>query len=106
MKGLRRRYEQFRGAGAELYTVSTDTEEALAEYRRRNDVPFEMLSDKGKKVIKQYDVYNPSERDGVAVPAVFIIDRSGVVRYSNIQGKLIRIRNKRLLKELENIGAG
>jgi len=106
LKGLRRRYEQFRGAGAELYTISTDTEEALAEYRRSHDVPFEMLSDKEKTVIKQYDLYNPKERDGVAVPAVFIIDRSGIVRYSNIQGKLIRIRNKRLLKELESIGSG
>jgi len=77
--------------------------EALEEYKSKSSAPFTMLSDTERDVIKQYGVYNPSERDGIAVPAIFIIDSSGVTRYSTIQGKLIRARNKQLLKEVANL---
>ena len=86
-----------------MVAISTDAVDALEKYRARTGAPFMMLSDVEKKVIRDYDLYNPSERDGIAVPAMVAIDRSGIVRYSNVQRKFVRIRNKKLLKELQNL---
>ena len=38
-----------------------------------------LISDSKKRVIKRYGVLHP--REGIARPSVFIIDKSGVVRY-------------------------
>jgi peroxiredoxin len=103
LKGLKRRYEQFREAGAAIVTISTDLPEALEEYRSKSGAPFMMLSDPERKVIKDYDIYNPKEHDGTALPAIFIIDRSGVVRYSHVQSTLIRVRNRQLLKIIKEL---
>ena len=86
-----------------MVAISTDSADALEKHRARTGAPFMMLSDAEKKVIREYDLYNPSEHDGIAVPAMVAIDRSGIVRYSNVQRKFVRIRNKKLLKELQNL---
>jgi peroxiredoxin len=86
-----------------MVTVSTDSTDALKKYQADTGAPFMMLSDTEKKVLMDYDLYNPSERDGVAIPAIIIVDRAGIVRYSHVQGKIIRVRNKHLLKELKNL---
>ena len=86
-----------------MVAISTDSVDALEEYRARTGMPFMMLSDVEKKVIRDYDLYNPSEHDGIAVPAMVAIDQAGIVRYSNVQRKFVRVRNKRLLKELQNL---
>jgi peroxiredoxin len=68
-----------------------------------NAVPLIMLSDAERSVIKRYDVYNPSEHGGVAIPAVFIIDKSGAVRFAHVERTIIRVRNKTLLEEAKKL---
>jgi peroxiredoxin len=87
-----------------MITVSTDSAEELEQYKVKNELPFMMLSDSEKKLITQYDLLNESERDGIAVPAIIVIDSDGKVRYSHVQAKFLRIRNKRLLQDLEGLG--
>ncbi len=87
-----------------MITVSTDSAEELDAYRVKSGLPFMMLSDSEKKLIKEYDLVNESERGGIAVPAIIVIDRDGKTRYSHVQAKYLRIRNKRLLQELEGLG--
>ena len=43
------------------------------------DLPFPLLSDAKGELSKLYDLWNA--REGVAVPAIVVVDRSGVVRY-------------------------
>ncbi|PLS83793.1 MAG: hypothetical protein CYG60_21305 [Actinobacteria bacterium] len=43
------------------------------------DLPFPLLSDAKGELSKLYDLW--SAREGVAVPAILVIDRSGAVRY-------------------------
>jgi len=62
-----------------------------------------MLSDANAAVIKEYGLFNPSERDGIAIPAVFLIDRSGIVKYSYVEGAYIRVRARKLLKEVKKL---
>ncbi len=62
-----------------------------------------MLSDADRALIKRYDIYNPSEHGGVAIPAIFLIDKSGVVRYGHVERTMIRVRNKTLLEEARKL---
>ena len=43
------------------------------------DIPFRLLSDAKGDLSKLYDLWN--DREGVAVPAILVVDRSGTVRY-------------------------
>ena len=103
MKGLNRRHEKFREAGGQIVTISADSVDELAKYRDESSAPLLMLSDTERATIKEYGVYNASERGGVAIPAVFIIDESRAVRFSHVERTLLRVRNKTLLKELKSL---
>jgi peroxiredoxin Q/BCP len=103
LKGLRKKNELFRRAGAQIVTVSSDPVDELDKYRGKNSVPFMMLSDSSRNVIKEYGVYNASERDGIAIPAVFIVDKEGVTRYSSVGGTLVRARSGKLLKVVRSL---
>jgi len=103
LKGLRRRYEQFRQAGAQIVTVSADSVGALAKYKENTSAPFVMLSDTDRKVIKEYGIYNPSEHDGVAIPSIFIVDKAGTVRFAHVERTMVRVRNKKLLEEVQKL---
>ena len=50
--------------------------EAMVE---KLDLPFALLSDAKGELAKLYDLWNA--REGVAVPAILVLDRSGTVRY-------------------------
>ena len=95
---VKKRYEEFQEAGIRIVIISADAAQNLEEFRIKKAMPFLMLSDPECKVIRKYGVYNPSERNGIAVPSVFILDKSGVVRYSKTQNKIFRTRSKSLLK--------
>jgi len=62
-----------------------------------------MLSDSEKVAMKEYGVYNPSERGGIAIPAVFIIDKSGTITYAKVERIVLRVWNKTLLKGIQRV---
>jgi len=62
-----------------------------------------MLSDTDRTTIKEYGLYNPSERDGIAIPAAFVVDTSGAVRYARVQNTVFRARAKKLLAEVRKL---
>ncbi len=103
MKGLKKDYERFRQAGAHVVTISADSANSLGEYRKAHSVPFIMLSDPERAVIKEYGVYNAGERGGIAIPAVFIIDRSGTITFAKVERTVLRVRNKILVKEIQKV---
>ncbi len=52
--------------------------------RRELRLPFAILCDTNKRVIQDWDIYNPKERGGIAKPAVFIIDRNRTVLFASV----------------------
>ena len=72
--------------GANVLGVSTDTFFALKGWADKEKLNFPLLSDYNKEVIGQYDVVNPDMvgLKNIAKRAVFVIDRTGVVRYVEI----------------------
>jgi thiol-disulfide isomerase/thioredoxin len=73
---LQRLYERYRGRGLELVGVSVDAagdNEAVREFMRRYGMTYPVWRDPGERVSAAFLV--------VGVPATFLIDRGGVLRW-------------------------
>jgi len=80
---LREDIDRFTGAGATVIAVAPDTPEGVARFVRDRDYPFPLLADTDHAVFDAYDVINRLASLGQR-PAVFVIDRSGTVRFDAI----------------------
>jgi peroxiredoxin len=78
----REHYPEIRSAGASLVAVSVDSCESSEALRTQLSLPFPILCDTERRVVKDWDIYNSRERGGIAKPAVFVIDPNQVVRYA------------------------
>jgi peroxiredoxin len=83
----------FRDSAADLNTVnaqvlgvSTDTFFALKAWGDQQKLNFPLLSDFNREVLPKYGVLNPDMigMKNIAKRAVFVIDRSGTVRYREV----------------------
>jgi peroxiredoxin len=77
---------QLARANATVYGISVDTFFALKAFQAQQGLPFPLLSDFNKEVIRQYGVYNEDMigLHGIARRAVFVLDGQGVVRYREV----------------------
>ncbi len=67
-------------AGAEVIGVSVDSPEASAAMAARWRLPFKLISDPGgDAILGELGIYNPDERDGIAIPTLYVISPSGEV---------------------------
>ncbi len=82
---LATRYDEIHAAGAELVAVSVNEDERQAGMAARWGLSHtRMVSDPGGETyLKALDLYDPVERDGIALPGMVIIDPDGneVYRY-------------------------
>jgi peroxiredoxin len=93
-------YAEIRAAGAEVVAVSVDPSAKSEAVRRELTLPFPILCDTERRVIKDWNIYNPKERGGIAKPAVFVIDRDRTVRYSKIDHVATRIPASEIVRIL------
>ena len=72
--------------GAQVLGVSVDTFFALKAWKDAEKLNFPLLSDFNKTVIRQYGVVNPDMigLKDIAKRAVFVIDKNGVVKHSEV----------------------
>ena len=79
-------FAPLRGAKAQVFGISVDTPFALKAFHSEQKLPFPLLSDFNKEVIRDYDVYNEDMigLKGIAKRAVFVLDKEGVVRYREV----------------------
>ena len=73
-------------ATVQVLGVSTDTFFALKAWADQQHLNFPLLSDYNKDVIRQYGVVNPDMigLKDISKRAVFVIDKGGVVRHSEV----------------------
>jgi len=71
-------------AGANVIAISVDSPFAQEAWAKTNNIQATLASDLNKTVIKQYDVVFPmlAGVGDTAARAAFVIDKSGVVQYS------------------------
>ena len=97
-------YNRFTAAGAEIIAISVDNQDKNRELSDKLKLPFAVLSDADHKVIDAYDLYNPDGK--IAKPAVFVIDKSGVVRWTFFdEDYRVRAMNDAILGELAKLNA-
>jgi peroxiredoxin len=77
---------QLNRANAQVYGISVDTPFTLKAFRQQNGLNFPLLSDFNKEVIRTYDVYldDLSGLKGLSRRAVFLIDKQGIVRHTEV----------------------
>jgi peroxiredoxin len=84
---MRDELASFNNLNAAVYGISVDMSFSLAKFKEVNGINFSLLSDFNKEVITAYDVRNESFAagfKGVAKRASFVIDKDGIVRYSEV----------------------
>jgi peroxiredoxin len=79
-------YDEIRASGANLVAVSVDPPQTSEAVRRELQLPFMTLCDTERRVVREWGIYNPHERGGIAKPAVFIINADRSVRYTSVHG--------------------
>jgi peroxiredoxin len=86
MEDLRRTYLLFEDAGAAVLPISSEPLALARESIARDRLPFVVLSDEGLAVIDAWGVRHHDEPEGRAIarPAVFVLDRDGVVRFAHV----------------------
>ncbi len=73
-------YSRITAAGAEVIGVSVDSPEANAAMATRWKLPFKLLSDPGgENILRPLGIFDPDERDGIAVPTLYVISPQGEV---------------------------
>ena len=65
-------------------------------------MPFPILCDTERRVVRDWGIYNSGEKGGIAKPAVFIIDPSHVVRYAAVDGVVRRVPAAEIVSLLQN----
>lgn len=82
---LRDTFAELSKLNATVLAVSGDYVFSHQEWAKHHNLQFPLLSDHDHKVAKLYGSYN--EAAGFNYRTIFLIDKNGVVRYSNLQFK-------------------
>lgn len=90
--------KSFSVQGITLVGISADEPEDSADFARRTGIEFPLLSDADLTIANAFGVANANEE--TAVPAVFVIDRQGLIRWRDVGASLAdRVTPSRMLKE-------
>jgi peroxiredoxin len=93
-------YAEIRSAGADVVAVSVDPPAKSEALRCELRLPFPILCDIERRVIKDWGIYNPKERRSIAKPAVFVIHRDRTIQYSEIDEVATRLPASEIVRIL------
>lgn len=91
MTDYREHEPAIRATGAMLAAISVDSPEKSRAVRDALRLTFPILCDTGRRVVREWGVYNAQEKGGIAKPAVFILDPGRVVRFVSVDDVASRI---------------
>ena len=90
---LRDNYQAFLKKGYEVIGVSADSQKRQSNFAIKNDLPYSLLVDEEKDIIRAYGIWGPKkfmgrEYDGIH-RTTFVIDESG-----NIENIISKVKTK------------
>ena len=106
MADYREHYLEIRSAGASVVAVSVDAPDKSEALRVDLALPFPILCDTERRVVRDWGIYNSGEKGGIAKPAVFIIDSTLVVRYAEVDTVVRRAPAVEIVSVLLNAAEG
>jgi peroxiredoxin len=95
-----RNHPAIRSAGADVAALSVDSPERAEALRDQLALPFAILGDVSRAVVQAWDLYNPREMGGIAVPAVFVIGPDLRVRWRSVDSTRERVSADGVLRFL------
>ena len=72
MADYRKRTDDFLQAGYRVVALSVDEPQRTEHLRRTLSLSFSILCDVERQVVRGWDLFNPGEKGGIAVPATFV----------------------------------
>ena len=94
--------DDFRGLGVQIAALAVDSPERSDRVRRQYELPFPILCDTQKEVVRAWGLFNAEEKGGIAVPAVLLLGRDRRIRSIMIEGVATRVHAADLLKFLRS----
>lgn len=84
LKLFQEKLREIRLKGGVVLGISGVRKRELRKEKEKLNLKFPLLSDKDFSVISQYGVRDTSSEKGLCYPAIFIIDRDGLIRYRKV----------------------
>lgn len=89
--------DAFRAVAVHLVALAVDPPGRSEAVRLRYGLQFPILCDTERRVVREWNLFNPEERDGIAVPAIFLLG-PGLRVLCAIQGTVVsRVRASDML---------
>jgi peroxiredoxin len=99
-----RDHAAIRADGARVAALSVDSPARSEGLRNQLALPFPLLCDPARTVVRAWDLYNAREMGGIAVPAVFVIGPDRRVLYRSIDTTSQRVSTAGVLRFLRGDG--
>lgn len=87
MTQLRHEYAKIQALKGEVLVMVPNGPKMIGRYLGNHDISYPILSDKGSKVAGQY--FQTKHFFALGTPTVFVVDKSGVIRYAYYASSLI-----------------
>ena len=97
MAEFRDLYDDFCGLGVQIAGLAVDSPEQSERVRRQYELPFPILCDTQKEVVRSWGLLNAEEKGGIAIPAVVLIGRNRRILLRMTEGVASRVRPADLL---------
>jgi len=91
-------YDDFRSFGIQIAALAVDSPEQSERVRRQYELPFPILCDTQKEVVRAWGLFNAEEKGGIAVGAVVLVGRDRRIRLMMVEGVATRVRAADLLE--------
>jgi peroxiredoxin len=91
LAGYKGRFAELTSLGFAIAAVSVDTPERSRALAEQLGLPFTLLCDPAREVVRRFGVFNAKEKGGIAYPATFVLDRDRVVRFRSLDRTAARV---------------
>jgi peroxiredoxin len=99
-------YPSLRAAGANLIALSVDSPEKSESVRRQLHLPYPILADTRRRVVREWGIYNEREKGGIAKPAVFLLAPDMTVRFASVDQIASRVPAAEIVRRLSEQNSG
>jgi peroxiredoxin len=86
-----RRFPELTALGLGLAALSVDPPAASLALVKQLALPFPLLCDTRREVVRSYGLYNAAEKGGIAYPATLVLDRDRTVRFRSLDRTAKRV---------------
>ena len=90
----------FVAQGVQLAALSVDEPERSRDLRARLGLPYPLLTDPGRDVIRSWGLFNPKEAGGIARPATYLLGPGRRVLFRNLDEIAARAQAAEMLAYL------